>query len=302
MFVAAVAAVSIFSSGIAQAAKPCSGVEIGGACYQLTSIPLPGFEGELVSANKHGDLVGSNSPVNTFIHPENGFEIHSDGTVEIIQDPAAPDFTELTNINDHSEMAGWIYDGNYFHGFTRSTSGVFTSYDFFTPTVRNTGTQVRALNNFGDIAGRTIGMLPSDVAFLQVGNTVTTFTYLTGTTYVGGVNNHRDVVGFSIVSGLSHGYVRAADGTITPIDFPGAKSTGALAINDHGDVAGDWTDFSNHIHGFIYDASTQQYSSFDIPGAGVTVTNVTAITNQGEIYGNYIVGLTPIGYLLSPKP
>jgi len=297
---AALAAVLMLGSGAAQGGS-CSDVEIGGKCFHFTSITLPGFQGELVGVNKKGDIVGSNSPVNTFIHPTEGFEIHSDGTVEVIQDPLAPNFTELTNINDKGEMAGWIYDGNFIHGFTRSAAGDFTAYDLFTPTVRNTGTQVRAFNNFGDLGGRTIGMLPSDVAFLKVGNNVSTFTYLGSQTFVSAINNHGDAAGFALVGGLSRGYVRAADGTMTAIDFPGAKSTGVLAINDHGDVAGDWTDFSNVIHGFVYLPSTQQYYSFDFPTAGVTETFATVITNQGEIYGNYVANLTPEGFLLTSK-
>jgi len=297
---AALAACLMLSGGAAQGGS-CSDVEIGGKCFHFTSITLPGFEGELVGVNKQGDIVGSNSPVNTFIHPEQGFEILANGYQAIIIDPLGPNLTTLTNINDKGEMAGWFYDGNFIHGFTRSTAGDFTSYDLFTPTVRNTGTQVRAFNNFGDLGGRTIGMLPSDVAFLTVGNNVSTFTYLGSETFVSAINNHRDAAGFALVAGLSRGYVRAADGTMTAIDFPGAKSTGVLAINDHGDVAGDWTDFSNVIHGFVYLQGTQQYFSFDFPAAGVTETFATVITNQGEIYGNYVAGGVPEGFLLTSK-
>jgi len=89
--------------------------------------------------------------------------------------------------------------------------------------------------------------------------------------------------------------VRAADGTITPIDAPGAQGTFANAINPAGTITGYYTDASFASHGFVR-ATDGTITTFDGPGAGTSFfqgTNPGTINPAGAIAGYY----TDAGYI-----
>ncbi len=124
-----------------------------------------------------------------------------------------------------------------------------------------------------------------------------------------GINNKGLVVGFYVgTDGQDHGFMTsqrsAKNGTLTgtAIADPTIPSvlgeSGAtfvfsqvLAINDHGIAVGYYGDSTTSQHGFIYDTRTGQYTFLDDPseafGNGVEVTQITGITNSGEITGFY---------------
>ena len=64
-----------------------------------------------------------------------------------------------------------------------------------------------------------------------------------------------------------------------------------LGINDHGIAVGYYGDSTTSQHGFLYNTKTGQYRFLDAPSAafnnGVVVTQITGITNSGEIAGFY---------------
>jgi hypothetical protein len=71
--------------------------------------------------------------------------------------------------------------------------------------------------------------------------------------------------------GMNHGFVRAADGTITTIDAPGANTfasegTKAWSINAAGTVTGYYQDVHQAAHGFVC-ATNGVISEFHAPGA-----------------------------------
>jgi hypothetical protein len=76
-------------------------------------------------------------------------------------------------------------------------------------------------------------------------------------TYGGGINAAGIVAGQSTDAGReNHGFVRAANGTITIFEAPGAsmeprKGTTPVAINAAGTVTGCFRDDSNVYHGFL---------------------------------------------------
>jgi len=74
-----------------------------------------------------------------------------------------------------------------------------------------------------------------------------------------------------------------AGGSFISLDFPLAKSTVAIGINDSGEVAGYYQDAALVNHGFIY--ANGAYTSVDVPGG--SGTQLTRITNQGAITGLY---------------
>ena len=94
-------------------------------------------------------------------------------------------------------------------------------------------------------------------------------------------------------SNVSHGFVRAPDGTITMIDAPGAGTapgTGTVAngINPAGTIEGFFAESNLNIpnHGFVCDAKGT-FTTFDAPGAAAIGTNPLSINPHGVITGWY---------------
>ncbi len=124
-----------------------------------------------------------------------------------------------------------------------------------------------------------------------------------------GINNKGLVVGFYVgTDGQDHGFmvntehVKGASLTGTPIADPKiptvAGEPGAtfvfsqiLGINDKGIAVGYYGDSTTSQHGFIYNTHTGVYTFLDDPDEafdnGVEVTQITGITNSGEITGFY---------------
>jgi hypothetical protein len=129
------------------------------------------------------------------------------------------------------------------------------------------------------------------------------------TVFAQGINNKGLVVGFYVgTDGQDHGFTasdRAAkNGTLTGTAVadptipavpgePGATFVFSqiLGINDHGIAVGYYGDSTTSQHGFIYNTNTGTYTFLDDPNAafnnGVEITQITGITNSGEITGFY---------------
>src|SRR5262249_22985129 len=106
------------------------------------------------------------------------------------------------------------------------------------------------------------------------------------------------VHGFMVnTKGVKHGSLTGtaiADPAIPPVaGEPGATFvfSQVLGINDHGIAVGYYGDSTMSQHGFIYNTRTGQYTFLDDPNEafsnGVEVTQITGITNSGEITGFY---------------
>lgn len=126
---------------------------------------------------------------------------------------------------------------------------------------------------------------------------------------VQGINNEGQIVGFYVgTDGQDHGFVAnlrsAKNGTITatPVADPHipvvAGEPGAtfvfsqiLGVNDEGIAVGYYGDSTTSQHGFLYNTRTGKYTFLDDPSAafnnGVEVTQITGITDFGEITGFY---------------
>ena len=123
------------------------------------------------------------------------------------------------------------------------------------------------------------------------------------------INNKGEVVGFYLgTDGQVHGFMAneksakkgvltgtaIADPTIpTVAGEPGATFVFSqiLSVNDKGIAVGYYGDSTLSQHGFIYNTHTGQYTFLDDPSAafdaGVEVTQITGITNSGELTGFY---------------
>jgi hypothetical protein len=64
-----------------------------------------------------------------------------------------------------------------------------------------------------------------------------------------------------------------------------------LGINDNGTAVGYYGDSTTSQHGYFFNTNTGQYTFLDDPAAafhdGVEVTQITGISNSGEISGFY---------------
>jgi probable HAF family extracellular repeat protein len=76
----------------------------------------------------------------------------------------------------------------------------------------------------------------------------------------------------------------------TPIAYPGASETAAYAINDAGQIVGQYTIGTGYPQGFLF--SGGEFTSIDYPGAWET--SAYGINNAGVIIGSYDVG-SPTG-------
>jgi len=111
---------------------------------------------------------------------------------------------------------------------------------------------------------------------------------------VHGINDSGVVVGF-YQSGISHGFIRSVDGTITTFDPDGSTGTYALSISSTNAVTGGYIDASGINHGFVR-APDGTMTAFDAPGA--TQTTTSQIADDGTIVGTYSVG--PLGEATYP--
>jgi hypothetical protein len=94
---------------------------------------------------------------------------------------------------------------------------------------------------------------------------------------------------FYDVNFVGHGFLRAADGSITTFDVPSAvNGTYPSGINPAGVVMGTFADVNFVGHGFLR-AIDGSITTFDVPSA-VNGTNAVAINPAGVITGIYTDG------------
>jgi PEP-CTERM motif len=147
-----------------------------------------------------------------------------------------------------------------------------------------------------------------------------------------GVNNNGQIVGFYLGNdGNVHGFIAntsaAVGGTLTGTAItdpmipvvpgePGATFvfSQVLGINDHGLAVGYYGDSTLSQHGYFYDPATGTYTFLDDPSEGffngVEVTQITGISNTGEIAGFYSDAngvfhgfvACPVGVACVPEP
>ena len=106
-------------------------------------------------------------------------------------------------------------------------------------------------------------------------------------TYGSAVNNLGQVAGTYSLSGFLdfHGFIRAADGSFSTFDVPGASWTYAQGINDQGQVSGFYFD-GLAFHGFLR-AADGSFTTFDIPQSASTFG--AGLDDAGQAVGYSVV-------------
>lgn len=100
-----------------------------------------------------------------------------------------------------------------------------------------------------------------------------------------GITDTGTIVGHFVDSGVVfHGYL-LKDGIYSQIDFPGALDTLPFYMNALGDIAGEWDSDPNQLgHAFVR-TSSDEWLSFDAPGAAANSTLAIGINDHGEVLG-----------------
>ncbi len=125
-----------------------------------------------------------------------------------------------------------------------------------------------------------------------------------GSTSPSGINDLRTVVGaYSVVQlcgsvfcTTPHGFIWNS-GTYTSITFPGSNSTMATAINNSGQIVGNYSTAAltpQKSNGFIYNGST--FTTLNVSGAALTQPK--GINNSGQVVG-YFESSSTHGFLYS---
>jgi hypothetical protein len=203
----------------------------------------------------------------------------------------------------YSQVPGGLFTGfyrdssNVRHGFVASTRGYFVSFDNAGSTI----TQSFNINQTAETAGRFIDADGVSHGFVRTAaGTITSFDAPdagTGSdqgtaTYLVACLNQSGVVagGYIDSTGVSHSYVRAADGTITEFDPTGYSASGTGSINAGGVIIGVGVDAAGANHGFVR-AVEGTFTLFDVTGAGTGNGQGTLPSNinaGGVVIGNYI--------------
>jgi len=265
-----------------------------------------------------------------------GFVRAANGTITEFDAPGAGNSghrgTTPTSINTGGVIAGAYDTGSYqttsvWHGFVRTAKGAITSFDApGAGTGDKQGTQPPiAINTGGVITGtykdskyvyhgfvRTkagamtsfdapgAGSKPGQYKGLQFQGTIPT-----------AINSKGVIVGvYSDVNFANHGFVRAADGTITSIDIVGEGGAGTFgvlpsSINTAGTIAGIYSDTNGALHAFVR-SNKGVITTIDVPGAGTSGfpqgTGAFGINTKGVISGTYVDANNVVhGFFRTPK-
>jgi hypothetical protein len=208
-----------------------------------------------------------------------------------------------------TNSAGSVVGGNGTNAFFLPNGG----------SLQNLVTPAGAINAFGiNDNGNIVGQFtsgdntPGFILNSINGTNFTTINQPTGITAdainAQGINNHGLVVGFYLGNdGQVHGFTAnmpATPGTITATAVadptipanphePGATFVFSqiLGVNDSGLAVGYFGDSTTSQHGYFYNTNSKTYTFMDDPSAafhnGVEITQITGITNSGEISGFY---------------
>jgi hypothetical protein len=290
-----------------------------------------------VSINTAGDIAGMYFDTNNVYH---GFLRAADGTITEFDVLGAGTGghrgTEPLSIDAAGDITGTYNDNSAVrHGFVRAVNGTITKFDVpGAGTGYTQGTIPVSINTAGVIAGTysdtnnvchgflraADGTITAPIDVPGAGTSGGTKHFFVGTIPLS-INAAGDITGrYNLESsGVSHAFVRAADGTITaPIDVPGASTsfggehylaylgTAAFNINTAGDIAGGYSDASGVLHGFVR-AANGNITTFDAPGAGTAGTSLlpgtiaVSINAAADIAGTYADASGAFhGFVLTP--
>ena len=211
-----------------------------------------------------------------------------------VGDAADPTFNQLLGVNDFGVIAGYFGSGSPAathpnKGFTVNPySGTTFSNENF---VGSQQTQVTAINDWGNTVGFYALPTGANYGFLDEGGVASSVSDpLTSSkppvNQLLGLNNNGQAAGFYNDSkNNSHAYIwDRVTRAFTAINPPGATSSTATAINDHGTVAGFFTEANGNVVSFIKQGSA--WKTISVPGS--TTTEIFGLNDEGAAVGMYV--------------
>jgi uncharacterized membrane protein len=165
-------------------------------------------------------------------------------------------------------------------GFARQPDGKLTTFG---------NGAVTDINDRGQVVGQKLDAAGRTIGFLRDPDGKLTIIDLPDRAEVGEVlalNDRGQVVGLwedraetpTVEPGTHHGFVWDR-GRLTRFDVPGSLATGALGINNAGQITGAYDDAAGRHHGFM--RRRGRCTTIDAPGR--TVTDAWGINDRGEI-------------------
>jgi probable HAF family extracellular repeat protein len=204
---------------------------------------------------------------------------------------------QASGINDRGTVVGWDYPAEPFSSIypavvSQSGTGVNGGYGYGSYTRLlgpfDTGDMFLAINNSEQVVGSASGH-----AVLGFSDTPSGFWTDIGALARGyyseavGINEAGQVIGNSSGNGVSHAFITNASATeLTELGTLGGLSSGALAINDTGQVVG-WANTENGAqHAFITGPNGEgmtDLNSLVHLSEGVVLTTAMGINNKGQV-------------------
>jgi hypothetical protein len=218
-------------------------------------------------------------------------------------------FNQLLGINNSGEIAGYFGSG--------AAGAPNKGYELFPPYGQgnyanenfpgSVQTQVTGLNDQGDTVGfwsamNNANLMNDNFGFYELnGHVFHTVQFPTGDNasppvdQLLGINDHDVAVGFyTNGQGNNRGYTfNIRTKRFTRVLVPGypsgtaGPSLTAAAINNHGDIAGFYTDSNGTTDAFL-DCKHGRFQTLDVPGA--SATQALGVNDHDEVVGDYTVG------------
>lgn len=204
--------------------------------------------------------------------------------------------TTTRGVNNHGEIVGSTRIGAPRHAVRHA---VLIKGGQCIPLAPNTvlGTtysEAFRINNRGDVVGNYAddnGAGPSHGFLLSKKGVLTTLDFPGASdTTAFGINESGTVVGqWDILDSngniiVTHGFTW--DGSnFTQVDYPGSANSSANSINAGGELVGEWDD-AVIGHGLIR-TQKGKFTSYDVPVAGATYTQLDDIGTKGSLVGLY---------------
>ena len=255
-----------------------------GGVFTALDLPFAVNYATATGINNSGQIAGFYSD-STGGH---GF-VKSGGNYTTLEVPGAS-LTYATGINDSGDVAGYYYATQDVAGvptirqlgFVKS-GGVYRTID--APGAGVTQTYAAGINNSGQVAG-TFFDGTRFKGFIEDGGVFTILDHYASGTWVYGINNLGDVVGFYEVPGNHgyHGFVRSG-GVYTTIQTPDGYNdsfTQAWGINDLGQIVGYYSPASdpNAVYGFL---ATPDGSNAVVPEPSMSIV-ASALLGLGYVW------------------
>jgi hypothetical protein len=203
-------------------------------------------------------------------------------TTTAVQYPGAQE-TQVNGVSLNGKIVGQWNVNQGWHGFY-ATGGTYVSFDV--PSASSTYPQGISSQNtiFGDYADDASGIMHGFL--LNTAGSYTTITYPGATsTIITGLNGQNLASGIYVTGNADHAFVWQ-NGTFSEPPLPQHVYADANAVNESGDVAGDFTT-NSASEGFVWQPASNTLITFK--GAKTsTGLNVTAVNNtHAQVAGEY---------------